>query len=468
MGSLQLEDIIDGQDDLPTGKCCNKITDIEMVSPLFLIQRENIPLGAVQMDMYCFRILLEDTEWVLCHDDKAKATQAKNMIVLGVIKHYFWTTGNLGNLSILSSDAFANLGWSWDEQDEWMGTCKDGKTQSPIIIKPQETVQKENMRIIPKWQSLSVPVANFDGHEMVIQGDFGQTVFQLLDRTKIYNAKEIRIKMPAEHRFGEKQAGAEMQIYHTSNSGQEAIASIFINSGSDGSTDHNQFIENLEIEGWKLSSGKPYRLDARPDLSQIVKGGVTAYFQKTFYYYKGSLTTPPCTQGVDRFIFKDSLLIPATQFNNLKNKLFNVEAESGGNSRKAKKSDGITIFYHVDKSINCKMASNKVLEAAEEEVSKIESTKSKSYEGKFIKARTSLNTYGAFFGGGFGGSISDPARGVEVIEIPEAEVPADVRAKIGKEEYDRVTKYTKEVLTKKGIDSSKVSVKRRSSEDYVR
>ena len=349
------------------------------------------------MDLFCFRIVLPDFEWVLCHEDKAKATEARNMIVLGVIKHYFWSKGMLGNLSILSQGGLENLGWSWDGQDEWMGQCKDGKSQSPIIINTQETVQKDNMRIIPKWQSLSVPIAKFDGHEMVIIGDFGQTVFQLQDKTKVYNVKEIRFKFPAEHRFGDRQSGAEMQIYHKSNSGGEAIASIFIQEGSDGSTDHNQFIENLEVEGWKLSSGKPYRLDARPDLSQIVKGGVTEYFQKTFYYYKGSLSTPPCSQGIDRFVFKDTLLIPSTQFNNLKNKVFNVEDESGGNSRRARKADGMTIFYHIDKSINCKMASNKVLEAAEEQVAKIESTKSKSYQGKFIKARTSLNTYGVKF-----------------------------------------------------------------------
>ena len=48
------------------------------------------------------------------------------------------------------------------------------------------------------------------------------------------------------------------------------------------------------------------------------------------------------------------------------------------------------------------------------------------------------------------------------------EVPADVREKIGKEEYDRVTKYSKEVLTNKGFDASKVKVITRNAEDYKR
>lgn len=404
-------------------------------------------------------------DYIFCNEDKARSNEARNMMVLAVIKHYFWKNGILGNMAILSDNSFSSMAWTWDQQGEWMGSCKDGKTQSPIALKDSEAVLTDKMRIIPKWSSLSVPVARFDGHETVVTGDFGQTVFQLGGRTKVFNAKEVRFKFPSEHMLGDRKMDGEMQIYHRSNNGGEAIVSVFLKSGSDGSTDHNLFIENLEVEGWKLATGKPYRCDARPDISQIVKGGVTAYFQKTFYYYKGSMTTPPCNPGIDRFVFKETIVLPSTQFNNLKSKTFNPEEEPQGNARHAKKNEGIMVYYHIDKSVNCKLASNKILEAAEEEVARMESEKEgKSYQGKFIKAKTTLNTYGAMFGGDFP-AINDPDRGVAIDTVSEGDVPVSVREKLGKEEYERVMKYSKEVLAEKGFDSKKVKIQTASAWD---
>ena len=82
MGSIQLDEIIDDQDDIQSGKCCTRVEEVQ--------KEENVVLGITELDLFCFTISLEDYNYILCHEDKAKANDARNMVVLGVIKHYFW------------------------------------------------------------------------------------------------------------------------------------------------------------------------------------------------------------------------------------------------------------------------------------------------------------------------------------------------------------------------------------------
>ena len=55
--------------------------------------------------------------------------------------------------------------------------------------------------------------------------------------------------------------------------------------------------------------------------------------RKSFYWYTGSMTTPPCKEGIQHFIFEQPIFLPQSQFDLLKDKSYNTEIDTNGNSR---------------------------------------------------------------------------------------------------------------------------------------
>lgn len=100
-----------------------------------------------------------------------------------------------------------------------MGVCKDGPQQSPIDIRLSNTVQLEKMRISMNYKSLTIPVANFDGKEIFITGNFGTLIHTLEVGQKKFKAKEIRFKFPSEHKIEGKNYDAEIVVYHKADNG---------------------------------------------------------------------------------------------------------------------------------------------------------------------------------------------------------------------------------------------------------
>lgn len=343
--------------------------------------------------MYCLSISVSPATWNICHEDKIKIREARGHILFNVIKNYYYENGLLGNMNILAQASFSNLEWSWSEQEEWTGLCAEGKTQSPINIDDNASVMTDKMRLYLNYNSGSIPVAKFNGHEVVIEGDFGDITHQLEIGERKFKSNAVKFKFPSEHSLEGHTYDGEMLIFHKAKSGQEAIVSIFLKEVTDGEGEHNLFLEGLNTESWEFDPKKATRLDARPSPGQIVKGGIQYYFQKTFYWYTGSNGEPPCNQPVFRFIMKEAISIPTTQFKSLKSHTFISGDEPSGNIRKQVSAEGRMIYYHVDKSVNCKLPSQKILDAAADEVAKIEAEKPKEYQGKFIMAETKLNSF---------------------------------------------------------------------------
>ena len=56
-------------------------------------------------------------------------------------------------------------------------------------------------------------------------------------------------------------------------------------------------------------------------------------FRRSFYWYSGSYTTPPCSEGVQRFVFSEPISVPASQLRHFKEKVFNSDFHFKGNSK---------------------------------------------------------------------------------------------------------------------------------------
>lgn len=160
--------------------------------------------------------------------------------------------------------------------------CAQGKKQSPINLawkKPNKKGARLDFSYSPSAASIDlstpVPQIRFNGgNQMLLNG-------------KVFNLDRIEIHSPSEHQLSKNTMSLEIQFIHKAiEGGKMAALSVFAIEGHD-----NPLLQEV----WNsLTSGNS---TLQFDASKLIPP------QKTFYSYEGSLTTPPCTEGVDRIVF---------------------------------------------------------------------------------------------------------------------------------------------------------------------
>jgi len=180
----------------------------------------------------------------------------------------------------------------WGEIDEKFKFCKIGYNQSPIDVK-DEFVDNElkfsyQNSDVTKEKKDYVLKVNFDSDDFVLRGK------------KKYWLRSIVFHHPSEHFVKGDQHSLEMQIYHKSEDEQSLVLAIFFELGEKNSA----FDDLLKF----VSSDQK---EAKINLAKIVKTSDKIFF------YDGSLTTPPCAEGVKWYVMKTPVKISKEQMNAL-------------------------------------------------------------------------------------------------------------------------------------------------------
>lgn len=178
----------------------------------------------------------------------------------------------------------------WADLDERFKFCKIGYNQSPINIK-DEFVDNElkffyNKSDVEKEKKNYVLRVNFDGDDYLLRGK------------KKYWLRSISFHHPSEHLIKDEQHSLEMQIYHKSDDEQMLVLALFLEVGEENSafSDLINFISSKEKEG-------------KIDLTKMIKANDKIFF------YDGSLTIPPCSEGVKWYVMKTPIKISKEQMN---------------------------------------------------------------------------------------------------------------------------------------------------------
>lgn len=128
------------------------------------------------------------------------------------------------------------------------------------------------------------------------------------DFYKLYKPKGLmQFHTPAEHTFnGGQKYDVEVEIMYQDVMGNPAVVSIFMDRGGSGRIDLTDYL-NLQGE-----TGRSAILDNIP-LSSLFDG----LSENSLWYYKGSLTYPPCTAGVEWYLFDSPFRITQSQLDEL-------------------------------------------------------------------------------------------------------------------------------------------------------
>ena len=180
-----------------------------------------------------------------------------------------------------------------------------GIHQSPINIvhKDVDSVQMNgNLNILYTPTTLINKVDN-NGHSIQFNFDEGDSINYY---NKTYYLKQIHFHEPSEHKINGVIYPIEMHLVHVNNNGEITVLGVL---GEEG--EESQLFEFLE-SFLPLEKGESKEIHQKIDLSSLFLK------DKHYYSYKGSLTTPPCTENVNWIVFKEPIILSEDEVLKLK------------------------------------------------------------------------------------------------------------------------------------------------------
>ncbi|MCZ8293760.1 MAG: carbonic anhydrase family protein [Hylemonella sp.] len=187
---------------------------------------------------------------------------------------------------------------NWGKLKPDYATCASGQRQSPIHIEDSETLRGPAEAIEFRYAPSKGTVVN-NGHtvEVKVYGENSLTV-----RGNTYQLVQFHFHHPAEERINGQGYPMVGHFVHRNEQGQLAVLAVLLEPG-----EANPLIQKVWTH-MPLDVNDSVRLP--PDLIHV--GEILPRDQR-YYQYMGSLTTPPCTEGVLWLILKQPVSISREQ-----------------------------------------------------------------------------------------------------------------------------------------------------------
>lgn len=207
--------------------------------------------------------------------------------------------GASSNVKVNESNELLNVNSNYE-------ACGKGTLQSPINIEVKETIDEEQALKLAEQISLNYDQALFavenNGH--TIEANSTTLDNSLLINDKEFKLTGIHFHSPSEHQLNGQYFDMEAQLFHESEEGELAIIGLFIKSGEE-----NDVLAEMWDEIPANGDVAAKLLNNPIDLQQLLPA------DKEVYQYVGSLTAPPCTEGVNWFILEQPIEMSDEQIN---------------------------------------------------------------------------------------------------------------------------------------------------------
>jgi carbonic anhydrase len=183
----------------------------------------------------------------------------------------------------------------WGALNPEYAACATGTAQSPIDV---DTVKEENLvNLAFNYNPSNVTIVN-NGHTVEVVYDPGS--FFTLDGEQ-YDLKQFHFHAPSEHTVDGQPAAIELHLVHQAAAGKKAVVAVLINEGAANPAfqpvwDHLPAAEGPEQE-----------YDVKVNAADLLPA------DQTTFRYAGSLTTPPCSEGVSWFLMIRPIEMSAEQ-----------------------------------------------------------------------------------------------------------------------------------------------------------
>ena len=187
---------------------------------------------------------------------------------------------------------------AWGKLKPDFNVCAIGKRQSPINIEDGATLQGPAEPLQFRYQASGASVVN-NGHTIQVDmlGENHITV-----RGTNYKLVQMHFHHPSEERVNFKSFAMVAHLVHKNPEGQLAVVAVLLEPGAVNA------VINTVWTYMPLDAGDRVRMPADAlDLSALLPT------DQRYYQFLGSLTTPPCTEGVLWMVLKTPTTISREQ-----------------------------------------------------------------------------------------------------------------------------------------------------------
>ena len=176
------------------------------------------------------------------------------------------------------------------------GLCESGQRQSPIDIR--QTTRQVLPPLEVSYQTMPLKLDN-DGHTVRVR--FGKgSVLRIGNET--YTLQQFHFHTPG----GDKIAGEEFpmaaHLLHKSQSGQLLAVVVLFRTGQE-----NALLQTLLPMIPAKQEGSRVRANVSVNANRLLPSNLS------YFRYAGSVTAPPCTEGVDWIVIKQPLHVSSDQ-----------------------------------------------------------------------------------------------------------------------------------------------------------
>ncbi|XP_042474760.1 alpha carbonic anhydrase 7-like [Zingiber officinale] len=174
----------------------------------------------------------------------------------------------------------------WGEiRHEW-ALCNNGDMQSPIdLLHERVRVSPALGRIRRSYRASNATLRN-RGHDIMLQWEGGAGTIRI--NGTHYELRQCHWHSPSEHTIDGKRFAMELHLVHVSADQRVAVIGILYTIGRP-----DTFLAELMEEIQEVADGREEKKAVGLVDPRHIKVG-----SRKYYRYMGSLTTPPCDQGV--------------------------------------------------------------------------------------------------------------------------------------------------------------------------
>lgn len=183
----------------------------------------------------------------------------------------------------------------WEKLNEAYALCGSGKNQSPVNLSDFAEAELGALGL-----SYTHPAKTFLNNGHTVQANFGPGDTLDIDG-RTYELKQFHFHTPSENHIDGQSFPLEAHLVHADKSGNLAVVAVMFKEG-----ERNETLA-------KLWAQMPREEGTENPLKETVTAAEILPADRNYYRFNGSLTTPPCTEGVKWFVMKTPVTISSEQ-----------------------------------------------------------------------------------------------------------------------------------------------------------
>jgi carbonic anhydrase len=178
---------------------------------------------------------------------------------------------------------------NWGQLDPEFATCATGKSQSPIDLRKPTRGDPTPIRL--DYKKGTTEILN-NGHTVQVNYQPGSSL--TLDG-RSFELKQFHFHAPSENTVNGKHFPLEGHLVHEDKDGNLAVIAVMFREGP-----ANPFIASL----WKMMPTKEGEDKALAEPLSVLQ---MLPAERHYYLFTGSLTTPPCSEGVRWLVLQKAM-----------------------------------------------------------------------------------------------------------------------------------------------------------------